>query len=333
MFDFLRNLGRSDADKQQEALSAYLDNELAPADRQRLEQQMASDRRLQEEFAQMQAWQQEMRSLPRRRVPRNFTLDPALYGRPQPQPLGRAYPVLRTATAFTAILLVIALAANVFLGQSTSPQDMGIMTAPEAAMPLAENAVEEAPLAAIVQDEAEIAVEEPQAEIEVEEETEVAVEEAAEAEDIVQEGTELAAEAPAESFLLEQSAIEMEAAEAPSDFAPETELMPQGTPSLSPALEIVEATALPPAAGGGLEADGEFSEPPQEVIPPPEPEVAEEAPQPRSAPESIEATAVATELQPRAPSSQPSIFNSLVIFLAILFFIFAALTILARSRR
>ena len=121
MFDFLRNLGRSEEEKQQEMLSAYLDGELTPEERDRLEQQLGQDNELRDMLAQMQFWQQQMHDLPTRRVPRNFTLDPALYGRPQQrQFLGNAYPALRTATALTAFLLVIALAANVYMS-SLSP--------------------------------------------------------------------------------------------------------------------------------------------------------------------------------------------------------------------
>ena len=121
MFDFLRNLGQSANDKQQEVLSAYLDGELAPADRRRVEQQLAQDSNLQQELDAMQFWQQEMRALPSRRVPRNFILDPAAYRPPQRRPLGAAYPVLRGATAFAALMLLIVLAANAYTGGFSAP--------------------------------------------------------------------------------------------------------------------------------------------------------------------------------------------------------------------
>ncbi|MEJ2754054.1 MAG: zf-HC2 domain-containing protein, partial [Chloroflexota bacterium] len=101
MFDFIRNLGRSEEQRQQEALSAFLDGELAPDEIARVEQDLASNSNLREELAEMQLWKSQMRDLPARRVPRNFTLDPGIYGRPQRRPFAGAYPVLRTATAVT----------------------------------------------------------------------------------------------------------------------------------------------------------------------------------------------------------------------------------------
>jgi hypothetical protein len=47
-----------------------------------------------------------MRSLPRVSAPRNFTLDPAVYGRPETDRLGSFLPALRVATAITAVLFV-----------------------------------------------------------------------------------------------------------------------------------------------------------------------------------------------------------------------------------
>ncbi len=125
MFDFIRNLGRSEEQQQQEALSAYLDGELAPDEEARVEKQLASNSELRDELAEMEVWQTQMRNLPARRVPRNFTLDPTLYGRPQRQSFAVAYPVLRMATAVTAFLFVIALAVNLYLGgfvENLAPQ-------------------------------------------------------------------------------------------------------------------------------------------------------------------------------------------------------------------
>jgi hypothetical protein len=125
MFDFIRNLGRSEKQQKQEALSAYLDGELAPDEEARVEQQLASDSDLRDELAEMEVWQTQMRNLPVRRVPRNFTLDPALYGHSQRQSFAVAYPVLRTATVVTAFLFVIALAVNLYLGgfvENLAPQ-------------------------------------------------------------------------------------------------------------------------------------------------------------------------------------------------------------------
>ncbi|MBX3054978.1 MAG: hypothetical protein KF770_00765 [Anaerolineae bacterium] len=128
MFDFLRNWTKSAAARQQETMTAYLDNALPPAERQRFEQQMAQDPDLQAEVAQQQQTRALLRQLPPRQVPRNFTLDPALYGRPARQPLVTYYPALRAATVLTAVLLFFVVGLNLFSGGSAmmAPADTAV---------------------------------------------------------------------------------------------------------------------------------------------------------------------------------------------------------------
>ena len=146
MLDYLRNLRKSAEEQQQEALNAYLDDALAPQQRQQVENELAADANLQADLAQMRALQQQMRQLPQRQVPRNFMLDPALYGRPRREPLIQAYPVLRTATVLTAFIFIFALAANVFLGSASNlaseSAESVAMIAESAAEPAFEEAVE-----------------------------------------------------------------------------------------------------------------------------------------------------------------------------------------------
>lgn len=118
MFDFLRDRGSTAEDRQREALGAYLDNALTAAERERLEGQLARDAALRAELEQMRVLKLQMRAMPRRRVPRSFALDPALYGRPKAQPMMQLYPVLRGATALTAFLLIFTLALGAFRNQS-----------------------------------------------------------------------------------------------------------------------------------------------------------------------------------------------------------------------
>ena len=51
MFDWIRNLTKSAAEKQHEMLTAYVDDELSAADRGRFEQMMAADEALRAEVA------------------------------------------------------------------------------------------------------------------------------------------------------------------------------------------------------------------------------------------------------------------------------------------
>jgi hypothetical protein len=131
MFDYLRNLTKSVEEKQQEVLNAYLDNVLSPQERQRFEQRLARDAELRQVVEERRALQMQMRQMLRRRVPRNFTLDPALYGRPQRQPLFQLYPAMRVAMVLTAFFFILALGADLFLpagrGGLAAPQDVALM--------------------------------------------------------------------------------------------------------------------------------------------------------------------------------------------------------------
>lgn len=158
MFDFLRERGSTAEEKRREALGAYLDNALTPAERARFERQLTGDPTLRAEMEQMRLLKQQMRAMPRRRVPRSFALDPALYGRPKAQPMMQLYPVLRGATAMAAFFLIFTLALGAFRGQFAGG---GGEAAPEAAFTTAQVA-EEAPVEEAAPAEAEAAVAEDQ---------------------------------------------------------------------------------------------------------------------------------------------------------------------------
>jgi anti-sigma factor RsiW len=148
MFDSWRNSG-SAAEKRLEALGAYLDNALTPAERGRLEQQLARDPALRAELEQLRALKLQLQAMPRRRAPRSFALNPALYGRPKAQPMMQLYPVLRGATALTAFLLIFTLALGAFRGQfgAGAPE-----AAPAAEVAMSETA-EEAPATELAAEE------------------------------------------------------------------------------------------------------------------------------------------------------------------------------------
>jgi len=117
MFDFMRDRGSTAKEKRLEVLGAYLDNALTAAERARLEEQLAGDANLREELERLRVFKLQLRALSRRRVPRSFALDLALYARPKARPLMQLYPVLRGATAMTAFLLIFTLALGIFQGQ------------------------------------------------------------------------------------------------------------------------------------------------------------------------------------------------------------------------
>lgn len=125
MWDYLRNLRKTAVEKRQEAITAYLSEAMSPQERRRFEAEMAQDAELRTAVAQQRTVMLALRNLPARRTPRNFTLDPAKVSAPQRQPLVQAYPVLRAATALTAVLFIFALVAG-FYTQGAAPSIMGV---------------------------------------------------------------------------------------------------------------------------------------------------------------------------------------------------------------
>ncbi len=148
--DFWRNLKKTEAEKRQEALTGYLDNALTPGARQRFEQQMAMDDGLQSEMEQQRLVKQQLGQLPRVRAPRNFTLDPALYGRPQPQVSAHLYPLLRTATLVVAVFLVMVITADFFT--SSLQRRATVAQQPETPVKVMEEAESEAANGAVAGD-------------------------------------------------------------------------------------------------------------------------------------------------------------------------------------
>lgn len=184
MFDFFRDLRKSDEDKLQEAITAYLDGHLAPADRQRFEEQLTADPVLRHEVEQQNLIKKNLQQLPQVRAPRNFTLDPALYGVPEPDSAVRLYPVLRTATVLVGIFFVIAVGAALLIPQGGNMGSLALAPMADEIAGDARNVIPESE-----QKFMEVPLEEAAAPIV---ETEILAEE-----EIVSEA-EMAAEAPAE---------------------------------------------------------------------------------------------------------------------------------------
>ncbi len=310
MFEFLRNLGQSKNDKQQEVLSAYLDNQLAPAERDDLEKQLTLNSDLQNELAEMRAWQQQMRDLPLRRAPRNFTLDPSLYNRAQRQSISRAYPMLRTATVFTALLLVISLAANVYLGDVSTN-----MAQESAASPVLDMDGEAAPAGA-AQDEMEMAAEAPAETFMLEESVDM------EADEVPVEIAE--AEAALPDPVEEELSMETEA-------VGREELLTEKELPLSPALELIEGTSQPSIARDMAAA------PPTAEEAATEPSMAGESPPtapsavPASSQDSVQSSA--DGIAPADLSSAIGGLSLLILGLGLLFVVLVILTLIARARR
>lgn len=176
MFEFLRDLRKSDEEKRQELLTAYLDGKLSSKERRSFEQLLKADDSLRIYLEQQQSIKEGLQLLPRIRAPRSFTLDPALYGRPQPQPKLQLYPALRVATVLAAFVFVALVSVDLFMSDSGissefSPRDeMSALSQLEAdgvaEPPAAEPEMEALQSRSLAEEEAAIAVpaEEPQME-------------------------------------------------------------------------------------------------------------------------------------------------------------------------
>ena len=93
-----------------ERLSAYIDNQLSPAEKAALEARLATEADLQATLTDLRRTVRALRSLPAVKPPRNFTLTPEQAGvRVRRGPL---FPVFRLAAALCTVLLVLAVARD-----------------------------------------------------------------------------------------------------------------------------------------------------------------------------------------------------------------------------
>jgi len=230
MFEFLREWTKSTAVKRQETLNAYLDGELSPRNRDAFERLLANDAALQQELADQQLIKSQLRQLPRVAVPRNFILDATKYQKPAKRPLITYYPVLRGATALTAVIFIFTLGWSMM---GSSGGSFNSAPAQESAMEVMVEAVEEMAAEEIVEEEIEIPAEPKIAETErmpadgaaeAEEAPpegvfeEAADEEMANAADIIEDITEdAAASAPAEDVEEEAESVVDEVEETEAD--------------------------------------------------------------------------------------------------------------------
>lgn len=103
-----------------ELLSAYLDNELAPRERAQVEIRLKASPELRQGLAELRNVRRTLRSQPRLRAPRNFTLTPQMAGvRPGVRPGGLllppVYPALRLASVLATIFFVLITAGSLYV--------------------------------------------------------------------------------------------------------------------------------------------------------------------------------------------------------------------------
>jgi anti-sigma factor RsiW len=106
MFDWIRERLKDADSKREERVMAYVDGRLSADQRRQFEVQLAQDESLRAEVTALQAVKQRLSTLQPVRAPRNYTLDPSVYGAPDPAYADRLYPAVRFATAMAALLFL-----------------------------------------------------------------------------------------------------------------------------------------------------------------------------------------------------------------------------------
>ena len=101
---------KSPSFRDMETLSAYLDGQITPTERTRLEKRIQSDPALAAALQELSRTRALLRRTPQRRAPRNFTLTPRMAGIRPPVP--RLVPVFSWASAVAMLLVIFTLGAG-----------------------------------------------------------------------------------------------------------------------------------------------------------------------------------------------------------------------------
>ncbi len=123
-----------------EALSAYLDGELTPNERSRLESRLLAQAELRTALQELRQTRQVLRAQARIRRRRSFTLTPEMVGAYRPRQSGlRLFPVFGLTSALATLALVVAIAFGFLNGPGSTPvaygpqaQDVQMEAAPAA---------------------------------------------------------------------------------------------------------------------------------------------------------------------------------------------------------
>jgi len=119
-----------------ENLSAYLDEQLSPGRRARLEARLEYEPGLRVALHELQHTRGLLKVAPRLRAPHNFTLTPEMVG--QSRQVGRLYPSFRLVSAIASLLFVLVIAGD-FLGL----QNVRLKSGADLAAPMAAAVQEE----------------------------------------------------------------------------------------------------------------------------------------------------------------------------------------------
>lgn len=99
-----------------EAISAYLDGQLSAQEKQRFEERLKFSAELRTGLEDIQRTRELLRSLPQKRAPRNFTLQPEAI--PQRRTTPPLFSIMRLASAVATFLLVAAFAGDLLISRT-----------------------------------------------------------------------------------------------------------------------------------------------------------------------------------------------------------------------
>jgi len=134
---WLRNIFKSKADQDADLIAAYVDDALSARERARFEARLAEEPALQEEVEAQQFVKATLQDLPQLKAPRNFVLDPAVYGEPErPSIWAQFYPQLRTATAVMSVIFMLTFSLSLLDG----PDQLGSQQTADSLAPAATQA-------------------------------------------------------------------------------------------------------------------------------------------------------------------------------------------------
>ena len=103
--------------KEWQQISEYLDDQLSPKDKNRLEERIRVSPDLRSGLEELRHTRLVLRSVPQRKVPHNFTLTPEMV---RPRSISRLFPVLSFSSALATILMVVTLVLKLLPAASSS---------------------------------------------------------------------------------------------------------------------------------------------------------------------------------------------------------------------
>lgn len=127
------NQQRQLSPKDWQLLSEYLDGQLSARSQAQLEQRLREHPELRSALEEIRQTRSILRSVRMQRVPRNFTLTPAMARQSRPREILRFVPVLNFASALAALAVIVTLAVQFLPLSTTAASQRAADTAPAAA--------------------------------------------------------------------------------------------------------------------------------------------------------------------------------------------------------